>query len=334
MVAGRSLKEEEPWWFSNFFAHKVRLGISSCLQGHNVRYDGGHKRNHFLMDKLNEYVHWIDVCPEVELGLPVPREPIQLESDPLDPKLMAIDSRNDLTGEMHDFCDRRVRELMKMNLHGYVLKGKSPSCGMKGLPVFGLGETRMVGIGLFARTLMETDPGLPVEEAESLGDPMMKHLFLERIFACAALHSVLEAFPGLQTMERFQKTFELAFDMRGEGLFTELSCWLNQHFETDSEDFLRAYRSKFMGVMNMKPDHESRIRVLQRVRAFSLRELSKSEFINMDQIIESCCLDANQWPRTVWKVRAFLKRLPATWPGTQSCFNPFPEVLMLETAEM
>jgi len=337
MVGSRSLKKEEPWWFTEFFEYKVRLGISSCLQGQNVRYDGGHKRNHFLMDKLDAHVHWIDVCPEVELGLPVPREPIQLEGDPLNPTLMAIESRDDLTADMHSLCDRRVRELMKLNLHGYVLKGKSPSCGMKGLPVFGFGEPRMEGIGLFARTLMENAPDLPVEEAEALGDPVIRHLFLERIFACAAVHFVLDDYPALQTIETFQKCFKLAFDMRGEELFAELSHWLNRHFERGSDVFFRSYRSKFMGIMNLNPIHENRIRVLQGAQDFFAGKrvggLSSRELMELEQAIETCCMDATQWPRTVWEIRAYLKRFPANWLGKQSCFNPFPEVLMSGAVE-
>src|SRR5213593_4287122 len=118
----------------------VRLGVSACLLGQAVRYDGGHKRDSFLVDTLGRFVEWVPVCPEVELGLGVPREPIRLEGDPAAPRLVAANSGRDLTRAMTRLARARAAELARLDLVGYVLKKDSPSCGMEGVRVHGGGR--------------------------------------------------------------------------------------------------------------------------------------------------------------------------------------------------
>src|SRR5213595_182252 len=115
----------------------LRLGISACLLGQEVRWDGTHKRDPFLAETLGRFVEWVPVCPEVELGLGVPREPIRLEGDPKRPRLIAHGTGRNLTERMAGFADRRLTELTRLDLSGYVLKKNSPSCGKAGVPVHG-----------------------------------------------------------------------------------------------------------------------------------------------------------------------------------------------------
>src|SRR5439155_147061 len=117
----------------------LRLGISACLLGHEVRYDGGHKRDPFLAETLGRFVEWVPVCPEVELGLGVPREPIRLEGDPAAPRLVAVNNRRDLTRAMTRFARARAEQLARLDLVGYVFKKDSPSCGLRRVPVHGDG---------------------------------------------------------------------------------------------------------------------------------------------------------------------------------------------------
>src|SRR6058998_1212899 len=163
----------------------LRLGISACLLGHEVRYDGGHKRDPFLAATLGRFVEWVPVCPEVELGLGVPREPIRLEGDPAAPRLVAANSRRDLTRAMTRLARARAAELARLDLVGYVFKKDSPSCGMERVRVHGGGRPRRRGTGLFARALMERLPLLPVEEEGRLGDAALRASFVERGFAQA-----------------------------------------------------------------------------------------------------------------------------------------------------
>lgn len=160
---------------------RLRIGISACLLGREVRYDGGHKRDRAVL-ALGRGVEWVVVCPELELGLGVPREPIRLEGRPGAPRLRAVKSGVDLTEAMRGFAVARVRELEALRLAGFVLKSRSPSCGVAGVPVHlpRGGSPAPVGVGLFARALMARFPGMPVVEESGLADPRARREFLAR----------------------------------------------------------------------------------------------------------------------------------------------------------
>src|SRR5437867_11014567 len=143
----------------------LRLGISACLLGQAVRYDGGHKRDPFLAETLGRFVEWVPVCPEIELGLGVPREPIRLEGDARAPRLVAPGSGTDHTAAMDRLVCARADALAGLRLTGFVVKKDSPSCGLERVPVWGrrIAAAR-TGVGVFTRALMERLPLLPVEE--------------------------------------------------------------------------------------------------------------------------------------------------------------------------
>ena len=162
----------------------LRIGISRCLLGEPVRFDGGHKRDSFLVDTLGRYVEWVPVCPEVEVGLGTPREALRLVGDLHAPRLITINTGIDHTDAMNRFARQRVRELETLNLSGFVFKSDSPSCGIGGVPLFGTqGLETQDGVGLFAWAFREHFPLMPVEEEDRLHDPQAVKSFLERVHA-------------------------------------------------------------------------------------------------------------------------------------------------------
>lgn len=156
----------------------ITIGISACLFGNNTRYDGGHRLAQELLDLFAGKVVLIPLCPEAECGLGIPREPMRLEGDPKNPRLMTILSRCDLTGPMRAWCKQRLDALPDEGIHGLVLKARSPSCG-KQVVVHGAGENRY-SPGLFARLAMERFPDLPIADEEELRDPARLADFLTR----------------------------------------------------------------------------------------------------------------------------------------------------------
>ena len=131
---------------------KIRLGISTCLLGENVRYDGGHKLDRFLTDTLGQYVEYVPVCPEVECGLPIPREALRLVGNPDSPRLVTTHAKQDLTGRMTQWARKRVIELEREGLLGFIFKSDSPSSGMERVKVYDdQGMAAKKGIGMFAR---------------------------------------------------------------------------------------------------------------------------------------------------------------------------------------
>jgi uncharacterized protein YbbK (DUF523 family) len=161
---------------------RIRIGISQCLLGDHVRYDGGHKRDALLTDTLSQQVEWIPVCPEVEAGLGVPREPMQLEGTAASPRLVTSTTNVDHTTAMQQFSARRVRELERLNISGYVFKARSPSCGIGKVPLVNAqGIEAPEGVGLFAQALIAHFPLLPVEDEDRLHDPQILKDFLKRV---------------------------------------------------------------------------------------------------------------------------------------------------------
>lgn len=170
------------------------LGVSACLLGQPVRYDGGHKRDRFLTDELAPYVRFLPVCPEKEAGFGVPREPMRLVGDPDSPRLLGNSSGRDFTELMAAWSARRVEELAGENLCGFVFKSRSPSSGMARVKVYPPqgGSPVLKGVGLFARAFMERFPLLPVEEEGRLNDPRLRENFIERLFVMRRWRRLLE----------------------------------------------------------------------------------------------------------------------------------------------
>gem|GEM_PF-2822103 len=192
-----------PAWRSP--ALPIRIGISSCLLGEAVRYDGGHQRDDYLTGVLGRYVTWVPVCPEMEVGLGVPREPIRLVGDAAAPRLLGVSSGADHTERMNDFARRRVRELARHGLSGYVLKRGSPSCGLAGVKLYRdeHAAPERAGVGLFARVLRKTLPLLPIEQEDRLGDPRRRGLPTHQAESQHRLgENVPDAHPWVQRAER------------------------------------------------------------------------------------------------------------------------------------
>jgi uncharacterized protein YbbK (DUF523 family) len=186
---------------------KPRVGISACLLGEHVRYDGGHKRDAWLVEVLGRDVEWVPVCPEVEAGFGTPREPIDLVRGADNTiRLVAVDTQHDVTKPMQRFIDRRLEELAAERLSGYVLKAGSPSCGLDDVPIHDDGRnarsaetadpadassvnpansesSAFLDSGLFAKALRSRFPNLPIEDERRLADPERRRRFVERVFA-------------------------------------------------------------------------------------------------------------------------------------------------------
>jgi uncharacterized protein YbbK (DUF523 family) len=172
---------------------KIRLGISSCLLGENVRYNGGHALDRFLRDTLGKYVEYVPVCPEVECGFGIPRETLRLMGDPEQPRLVTSQTGIDYTDRMEAWARTRVGELENENLCGFIFKSDSPSSGMERVKIYNdEGVPRKIGVGVFARIFKEHFPLIPVEEDGRLHDPILRENFIDRIFTYRRYREIIE----------------------------------------------------------------------------------------------------------------------------------------------
>lgn len=166
-------------------ASAVTIGVSACLLGQKVRYDGGHKLDRYITETLGRLFRFLPVCPEVECGMTIPREAMRLEGDPASPRLVTISSRIDKTEQILSFCHRRIRELEAEDLCGFIFKNNSPSCGLRSVKIYADGMPNENGSGLFAAAVSRHFPLLPLEEEGRLNDPRIREKFIERAFACS-----------------------------------------------------------------------------------------------------------------------------------------------------
>lgn len=163
---------------------KPCVGISPCLLGKKVRYDGGHRRNRYITDILGKYFGWIPVCPEVEYGLGIPREPMQLVGDPAKPRLVTISTGIDHTDGMMKWAEKKLVELEKEDLCGFIFKSKSPSSAIRGVTILSpSGVECGVGAGIFGGAFIKHFSMIPVIDDDRLGDPVLRKDFLEKVFA-------------------------------------------------------------------------------------------------------------------------------------------------------
>jgi uncharacterized protein YbbK (DUF523 family) len=162
----------------------IRIGVSACLLGEKVRYDGGHKLDSYITDTLGKLFSFVPVCPEVESGMPTPREPMRLEGDPSEPRLMTRESRIDKTEQMLSFCRKKVEELRKADLSGFIFKKGSPSSGLFDVKIYDEnGVHTGSGSGLFAHAVARRFPSMPMAEDEQLYDQKFREEFLERVLS-------------------------------------------------------------------------------------------------------------------------------------------------------
>jgi uncharacterized protein YbgA (DUF1722 family)/uncharacterized protein YbbK (DUF523 family) len=232
----------------------IRIGVSACLLGHEVRFDGGHKRDRFLTDILARFVEWVPVCPEVELGMGVPRESVRLEQEARGLHLVAPKSGRDWTLPMRRFAARRVRALAALNLSGYVLKKDSPSCGMERVRVYAPEERsatpRREGRGFFAHALIAANPILPVEEEGRLWDPRLRENFVGRVFAYRRLHAFFAGRWTLAGVLAFHTSHKLTLLAHSPEAYQRLGR-LVAHAKGTSRVELRArYETEFMGALS------------------------------------------------------------------------------------
>ncbi len=234
----------------------VRIGVSACLLGARVRFDGEHKRSTFLVDELGPLVEWVSVCPEVEVGMGVPRESVRLvalgrgEGPDDAPRMIGLRTGADWTDRMNRFAAARVGRLAREELSGFVLKSKSPSCGMARVKVYADGEARAPrharGVGLFAAALARAFPNLPIEEEGRLEDARLRENFIERIFAYARLRALWWSRWTRGDLVGFHAAHKmglLAHSTQGYGALGRLVA---EAKALDRDDLRRRYEAGFM----------------------------------------------------------------------------------------
>jgi len=229
---------------------EIRIGVSACLLGEEVRFDGGHKRDDFLTGTLGNFVRYVTVCPEVEVGMGIPRETIRLERHGEQMRLVAIRSGKDWTEPMTRYASQKARALAEQELCGFILKTGSPSCGMERVKVHAkVGRPARSGAGLFAAALMRTSPLLPVEEEGRLHDPRLRENFLERVFAYRRLRRLFSRRYRIGELVEFHSREKLLLLAHDRPTHSELGRLVARAKTISRDELAREYPSAFLDAM-------------------------------------------------------------------------------------
>ncbi len=257
---------------------RIRLGISACLLGREVRFDGGHKRDHFLTDTLGQFVEYAPVCPEVEYGLPVPRESLHLAGEVDSPRLVTTKTAVDHTDGMLHWAEKRIAEMENEELCGFIFKSKSPSSGMERVKVYtGKGAPVHKGVGIFARAFMERFPLLPTEDEGRLHDPGLRENFIERIFAFKRWREFLAGKKGLGELIDFHTRHKLLILSHSTVHYRALGKLTAEAKGVPLDELHTRYITSLMEALRLKATPHKHINVLQHIMGYFKKQLSAGE---------------------------------------------------------
>jgi len=264
----------------------IKLGISSCLLGEKVRWNGDHKLDRFLADTLGQYVEYVPVCPEVECGFSIPREPFRLVGDPDSPRLVTSTTKQDHTGRMKDWARKRVAELEKEGLCGFIFKSKSPSSGMERVKVYNeRGMPSKVGVGIFARAFMEHFPLLPVEEDGRLHDPKLRENFIERIFTFKKWRETLAKGRTRGNLVNFHTMHKMLILSHSPAHHRMMGKLVGQGKETPLNELYDQYQRLLMEALRLKGTPKKNTNVLMHALGYFKKQLSGDEKQELLEII-------------------------------------------------
>lgn len=311
----------------------IRIGISACLLGEEVRFDGGHKRDRFLTDVFGPYVEWVPVCPEVEMGLGTPREPLRLVRVPGVDGLRMITTRTgvDHTDGMNRWAAARVAALAsdEPDLCGYVLKKDSPSCGMERVKTYGAGRPERNGRGLFATVLMNRFPSLPIEEEGRLSDARLRENFIERVFACRRLKNVFAPGWTMDALVRFHTAHKMALLAHSTAKLRELGRLVATGARMPKRELRSAYERLFTSTMAIVPTTKRHTNVLMHMLGHLKTKLDADSRHELLRSIEDYRLGLAPLVVPVTLLRHHVRALGIAHLAGQTYLEPHPRELML-----
>jgi uncharacterized protein YbbK (DUF523 family)/uncharacterized protein YbgA (DUF1722 family) len=263
---------------------RPRIGISACLLGDEVRYDGGHKRDAFLADVLRRHVTWVRVCPEVEVGMGTPRETLHLVRDDSGSiRMVTTGTKIDHTDSMRAWAEARLGQLARQGLDGYVLKQDSPSCGVDRVKLFDVrtGTRERAGRGIFAAALLARFPNLPVEEEGKLSDPVARWSFLERVFAHNRLRALFEQPWTRADLLAFHDAHRLTLLSHSADASAALDRMIAASDPSDEQALVRRYEDHFMRALRIPAARERHTEVLLLIAARMASLFGREEYANL-----------------------------------------------------
>ncbi len=311
---------------------KIKLGISSCLLGNAVRWNAGHKLDKYLANTLGQFVEFVPVCPEVEAGFGVPRESLRLVGDPENPRLITFKTKTDHTDQMQRWAKKRVKELEKEDLCGFIFKSDSPSSGMirvkvyseKGMPV-------KKGVGMFARAYMDHFPGIPVEDDGRLNNPAIRENFIERVFTFKRWRESFAERRSMGNLVKFHTCNKLLLLSHSQNHYRQMGKLVAGGKKLPIKALYSQYEQLLMEALELKTTIKKNSNVLQHLMGYFKKQLSADEKQELLEIFDQY----RRWlvplivPITL--INHFVRKYDQPYLKMQTYLNPHPVELKLRT---
>ncbi len=308
---------------------EFKIGVSSCLLGNEVRFDGGHKHDRYITGTLGNYMTFVPVCPEVECGLPIPREAMRLTGDPQDPKLVTSKTGIDHTERMTSWAKKRVVQLEQESLCGFIFKNRSPSSGMERVKVYDRNNSpRAIGVGIFARIFMEHFPLLPVEEEGRLHDILLRENFIESIFVYRRWRDVAAA-PTSAALVDFHTRHKLLLMSHSEKHCRMMGKLIAQAGVLEVSELLSSYQDSLMAAMRLKPTLNKHVNVLMHMMGYFKKRLSADEKQELLTILDRFHQGLVPLIVPITLLNHYIRKFNEPYLQSQYYLNPHPLELKL-----
>jgi uncharacterized protein YbgA (DUF1722 family)/uncharacterized protein YbbK (DUF523 family) len=312
--------------------HKILIGISSCLLGEEVRYDGGHKRNIYITGTLSEYFDFKPICPEMAIGLGVPRPTIRLVDKGTGIRVVGVkDESLDVTDKLQNFSENAIAKLPSIS--GYILKKDSPSCGMERVRVYNANEMpEKRGRGIFADTLINSMPNLPVEEEGRLMDPVLRENFLERVFIYYRWQQLINNGLTSNKLIEFHTRHKFNLLAHDETVYRKLGRMVAELDKENLQALANNYIEILMQGLKKPATRKRHTNVLMHIMGFFKNELAGDDKQEMLDLLDA--YRAGRLPLIVpiTMMKHHLRRFPHPYMEQQYYLSPYPEELMLRNS--
>lgn len=310
---------------------KIKVGVSSCLLGAEVRFDGGHKRDAYINSTLSEYFDFVPVCPEVAIGMSIPRPPIRLVQSGDEIRVVGVrNPEDDYTDKLRAYGIRMAKRLT--DLSGYIFKRGSPSCGMERVKVYsGQGMPVKSSAGAYAAEFMRTQPLLPCEEEGRLGDPMLRENFIERVFVFKRWQNLMRTGVtpgGLVDFHTQHKFLVLAHNQAAYRRMGRLVAQAGSR-DMDIEALAEQYVIELMDALKRRASRKQHVNVLQHLMGYVSDFLDADDRAEMVDIIEQYRQGLVPLIVPITLLKHHLRRHPNDYVARQVYLTPHPKELML-----
>lgn len=308
----------------------IRIGISACLLGEKVRFDGGHKRSRFLTDTLGGYVEWVPVCPEVEVGLGIPRETLRLVGDPARPRLVTTKTGVDHTERMQQWAAGRLSALEGEDLCGFIFKSDSPSSGMERVKVYNAGGMpEKKGVGIFARAFMDHFPLVPVEEDGRLNDPLLRETFIEQVFTLRRWREARSRPNCVGNVVDFHSRHKLLLMAHSPALLREMGRLTAAGKGRPCAQLYADYESLLLAALRLKATVKKHANVLQHMLGYFKQDLSADEKQELLEVIDRYRAELVPLVVPLTLFNHYVRKYDQPYLREQVYLNPHPVELKL-----